>query len=91
MKTGPFHSLLAAAFVAAIAAGAPAMADEQPADKGSTPAEPKAAEPQPKPGTPASTTLQGLHLKLGNVELKVRGPVVLDTGANEAGSSKPDH
>jgi len=90
VKTGPFHSLLAAGFVAAVAAGAPAVADERPqADAGSAPAESGAVRTPPKTGAPMSTTLNGLHLKLGKIELKVRGPVVLDTGSGEAAPSKP--
>lgn len=91
MKTEPFRFFLAAVFAVAVG-GRPALADGQPAkaDSAPTDAEAKILQPPPKPDEPARPTIQGLHLKLGNVELKVRGPVIIDPGPAGADPAKPD-
>ena len=92
MKTEPFRPFLTVLLAAVIAGCAPALADGQPTGPDSAVvAEPGTVPPQEKPDKPASTTLQGLHLKLGNVELKVRGPVILDAGPNQADTSGQGH
>ena len=46
---------------------------------------------KPEPDNPSTTTLDGLNLKLGNVQVKVRGSVIIDTGVGQAGSSGKEH
>jgi hypothetical protein len=87
MKTEPFRPFLAAIFITALAAAAPALADGQ--SDGASPAPAAEAKPK-KPGKPIQA-LQGLHLKLGNIELKVRGPVIIDAGPNDTDTSGHGH
>jgi hypothetical protein len=91
MKTEPFRLFLAAVFAVAVV-GAPALAEDQPAKAGSAPtdAKPGILQPQSKPDEPAKPALQGLHLKLGNVELKIRGPVIIVPDPASADPAKPD-
>jgi hypothetical protein len=91
MKTEPFRPLLAAVLAGLLAGAGPALAGGQANDESSAPAaeaKPKIIKPQPKSDKPALPALHGLHLKLGNVELKVRGPVIIDAGPGDTGSSQ---
>lgn len=86
MKTEPFRPLLAAVFAGFLVGASPVLADGQAGDEASAPAadaKPEIIEPQPKPDKQAPPALNGLHLKLGNVELKVRGPVIIDAGPGD--------
>ena len=92
MMTEPFRLLPAAFFAGLLAGASPALAGGQSDGAGSAPAaeaKPRIIKPQPKPDKPEQPALHGLHLKLGNVELKVRGPVIIDAGqADESPSAQ---